>query len=653
MIDQSTVERIYDVAEITDVVGEFVTLKKRGVNFLGLCPFHNERTPSFTVSPSKGIYKCFGCGKGGNAVNFIMEHENLNYAEALRFLAKKYNIEIKEEEETPERIEQRNERESMMIVSAFAQKYFTNTLHNENDGRTIALSYLRQRGIRDDIIKKFELGYCPDKKDAFTQTAQKEGYKMDFLEKTGLTIRREDWVHDRFSARVIFPIHNIAGRVIAFGGRILKDDAKAAKYLNSPESEIYHKSHVLYGIFQAKREIVRNDKCFLVEGYTDVLAFHQAGIENVVASSGTALTPDQIRLIKRFSNNVTIIYDGDEAGIKASLRGIDLVLKEGLNIKVLLLPDGEDPDSFARSMNSSALIAYISKNETDFITFKTQLLLKGTEKDPVTRARVITDIVQSVSMIPEPIVRSVYIKECSNLLDVKEEVLYQEVRKIKQKQTQETQKKQRRDVERSKSKRQESPSVNVSNGNANPCDVEEKELLRLILRYCNHPLFEEKIDEHQAKTITVKEYIITELDTDGLESVNPDYQKIFDETRSLSINNEPDFQKHFINHNNPNICRIASDLLADKYIESQRWKRSGSYVESEEEILNVLVPKAVIEYKMTRVKLIEREVLSALKRLDPEKETDAIIELQTKIINLKKVQNILSKDLGERAIING
>ncbi|MFW6277219.1 MAG: DNA primase, partial [Prolixibacteraceae bacterium] len=399
MIDYATVERILDAAEISDVVSDFVTLRKRGVNMLGLCPFHNEKTPSFTVSPSKGIFKCFGCGKGGNAVNFIMEHENLSYPEALKWLARKYSVEVVEEEETEEQKQLKDERESLMIVSAFAQKYFTRFLWNENEGRTIGLSYFRERSFRDDILKKFEVGYSPDGKTPFTEAAQKQGYKMEFLEKTGLTIVRDNWKRDRFAGRVIFPIHNLAGRVIAFGGRILKDDPKAAKYLNSPESEIYHKSRALYGIFQAKREMARSEKCYLVEGYTDVLSMHQAGIENVVASSGTALTPDQIRLIKRFTNNITIIYDGDEAGIKASLRGIDLVLEEGMNVKVLLLPEGEDPDSFAKKKGAGGYMDYIKANETDFIQFKTRLLMKTTENDPVARARLISDVIRSVAVI--------------------------------------------------------------------------------------------------------------------------------------------------------------------------------------------------------------------------------------------------------------
>ena len=407
MIDQSTVAKIFDSSEITEVVSDFVTLRKRGVNFLGLCPFHNEKTPSFTVSPAKGIYKCFGCGKGGNSVNFIMEHEHLDYVGALKYLAKKYHIEVVEKELSPEQERQKNDRESMMIVNSFAQKSFTENLHTNSQGIAVGMGYMRERGFRDDIIKKFQVGYCLEAWDAFSNSALDSGYKKEYLVKTGLSIAKENRLLDRFRGRVIFPIHGIAGRVTAFGGRILKNDAKAAKYLNSPESEVYHKSRILYGIFQAKKAVVQNDKCFLVEGYTDVLSFHQAGIENVVASSGTALTADQIRLIKRFTNNVTIIYDGDAAGIKASIRGIDLVLEQEVNVKVLLLPEGEDPDSFSRTMGASDLMAYIEKHETDFIVFKTNLLLKDAKDDPVKRANLIIDIVRSIAIIPDGIVRAV------------------------------------------------------------------------------------------------------------------------------------------------------------------------------------------------------------------------------------------------------
>lgn len=649
MIDHATIERIIDAAEITNVVSEFVTLRRRGVNLLGLCPFHNEKTPSFTVSPAKGIFKCFGCGKGGNSVNFIMEHEQLTYPEALRWLAKKFHIEIEEKEESEEEKQLKDERESMMIVSDYAKNYFHNYLLKENEGRTIGLSYLKQRGIRDDILKKFELGFCPDGKDIFTKAAQREGYKMDFLEKTGLTIRRDDWVVDRFAGRVMFPIHNIAGRVIAFGGRILKDDKKSAKYLNSPESEIYHKSRVLYGIYQAKRDITRLDKCYLVEGYTDVLSFHQAGIENVVASSGTALTPDQIRLIRRFTPNVTIIYDGDEAGIKASLRGIDLVLEEGINVKVLLLPNGEDPDSFARSMGASELTEYIKANETDFIKFKTQLLLGNTENDPVSRARLIGDIVRSIAVIPDAITRSVYIKECSRLLDVQENVLYTEIRKILQKENEDQQ---RKDIREQAIAKQASPVLPSDSGiKVNHFEIEEGEILRILLKYFAKEVFEVEGDEpHETITLTVGQYVLGEIDADGLVSSNPEINRMLDIFRENIGNKDFDPSRFFINHPEIGFSKLASDLLAEKYTESKRWVKGGAFVEAESDILDLLVPRFVQEYKLKKVKAMLRQIEKKIQLASTEGNFEKIMDLQNQYINLKKVGKYLSEQLGFRTI---
>lgn len=648
MIDHATIERILDTADIVDVVSDFVTLRKRGVNLLGLCPFHNEKTPSFTVSPAKGIFKCFGCGKGGNSVNFIMEHENLTYPEALKWLAKKYSIDVIEEEETEEQKQQKDERESLMIVSSFAQKYFTRYLWEENEGRTIGLSYFRERSFRDDIIKKFELGFAPDGKAPFTEAAQKEGYKMDFLEKTGLTIKRDDWVRDRFAGRVMFPIHNLAGRVIAFGGRILKEDKNTAKYLNSPESEIYHKSKVVYGIFQAKREIARSDKCFLVEGYTDVLSMHQAGIENVVASSGTALTADQIRLIKRFTPNITIIYDGDSAGIKASLRGIDLVLEEGMNVKVLLLPDGEDPDSFAKKMGASGYQNYVRENETDFIQFKTKLLLKSTENDPVAKARLISDVIGSVAVIPDTITRSVYIKECSRLLNVDEEVLYTEVRKHKRKQNDDLQKKEIREQPRRTPPQPEPPVQNLS-GNLM---VEELEFLRFLLKYCNAPLFEVE-SEHPSENriISVGEFMIGELENDDLVSEQPLFQIIFKGVKENLENPQFDSWKYFIYHPNGAVSKLATDLLSEKFIESKRWTKAGAYTEKAEDILDLLVPKIIYEYKLKKIRLMLAAIETEINRASEENDFERVIEEQSKYMNLKKVEWFLSDKLGNRTFI--
>ena len=434
MIDQATIDRILDAAQIVDVVSDFVTLRKRGVNYVGLCPFHNEKTPSFSVSPSKGVCKCFSCGKGGNAVHFIMEHEQLSYYEALKWLAKKYNIEIKERELTKEEKQSQGLRESLFLVNQFAAEYFQDILYNNIDGQSIGMTYFRQRGFRDDIIKKFQLGYCTESKDALARTAIQKGYKQELLLKTGLCYMKDDGktIRDRFWGRVIFPVHNITGKVVAFGGRVLSAATKNVqmKYVNSPESEIYHKSKELYGIYFAKQSIIRQDRCFLVEGYTDVISMHQSGIENVVASSGTALTSDQIRLIHRFTNNITVLYDGDGAGIKASIRGIDMLLEEGMNIKVCLLPDGEDPDSFARKHNATEYQAYINNNEVDFIRFKTNLLMEEAGKDPIKRAELISSIVKSISVIPDSIVRSVYIRECSQLLKMDEKILVEATAKL-------------------------------------------------------------------------------------------------------------------------------------------------------------------------------------------------------------------------------
>lgn len=648
MIDPSTIERILDTANISDVVSEFVTLKKRGVNQLGLCPFHNEKTPSFTVSPAKGIFKCFGCGKGGNSVNFIMELEQLSYPDALRWLAKKYHIEIEEKEESQEEKALKDERESMMIVSAFAQKYFSRFLLKENEGRTIGLSYLRERGIRDDIITKFELGYCPDGKDTFTQAAQLEGYKMDFLEKTGLTIKRDDWIRDRFGGRVIFPVHNVAGRVIAFGGRTLTNDKKVAKYLNSPESEIYHKGKTLYGIYQAKRDMTKLDKCYLVEGYTDVLSFHQAGIENVVASSGTSLTMDQIRLIRRFTPNITIVYDGDEAGIKASLRGIDMVLEEGINVKVLPLPPGEDPDSFARSMSAGQLADYIKEKETDFIKFKTQLLMGAVENDPVSKARLINEIVRSISVIPDAITRTIYIKECSRLMDVQEAILYSEIRKIQNKQSEDHTRKELQEiqVQAAKPVAPAEPKKTI-----NPFETEEREIIRIMLKYFHQVVMEVEDDEtHQSTPWSVANYVLTELHADGLESVNPKVQAILLAMEENVENKDFDPIKYFTQHPDNEISKYASNLLSEKYIESKRWSKGGAFIETESELLYLLVPKLIQEYKLKNVKMLLKKLETEINEANKNNEPEKMMEFMNQYQNLKKVMKELSELLGFRTI---
>lgn len=650
MIDQSTVARIFDSAEISEVVSDFVTLKKRGVNFLGLCPFHNEKSPSFTVSPAKGIYKCFGCGKGGNPVNFIMEHEHLDYVGALKYLAKKYHIDVVEKELSPEQERQKNDRESMMIVSSFAQKSFTQNLYEHAQGIAIGMGYMRERGFRDEIIKKFQVGYCLEAWDAFSNHAVECGFKKEYLVKTGLSIEKENRLLDRFRGRVIFPIHGIAGRVQAFGGRILKNDGKSAKYLNSPESEIYHKSRILYGIYQAKKSIVQNEKCFLVEGYTDVLSFHQAGIENVVASSGTALTVDQIRLIKRFTNNITIIYDGDAAGIKASIRGIDLVLEQEVNVKVLLLPHGEDPDSFSRTMGASELMEYIEKNESDFIVFKTNLLLKDAKDDPVKRANLIIDIVHSIAIIPDGIVRAVYVRECSSILNVDERVLYTEINKIIHKVKEDSWKNEQRSNLPPDLGQERVPDNSAFLRSANECDGEERALIRTLLNFGSEILFSGKDEAGNDEILLVGHYIIAELNKDELESGNPLYQLVFDQYAENMKSETFNAKTFFRDHPNEKVNQLAADILSEPHQLSGIWTRKESFMETEEEKLVLIVPKLVNEYKGKKVRLLMNEVMQEMQKAQDTGNSDRMMELMKQKMVLDQIKNAISKELGNRTI---
>ncbi len=648
MIDRSTIERITDAAEIVEVIQEFVTLRKRGVNYMGLCPFHNEKTPSFSVSVSKGIYKCFGCGKGGNVVNFIMEHEHLSYPEALKFLAKKYNIEVVEKELTAEEIQQQNERESLLIVSSFAQKHFTGTLFNNMEGIAVGLSYFKERGYRQEIIKKFQLGYCLDQKDDFTKEALKSGYKLDYLVKTGLTIQRENYHFDRFRGRVIFPIHSLSGQVIGFGGRTLKSDSKTGKYINSPESDIYHKSKVLYGIYFAKKKIVEEDKCFLVEGYTDVLSLFQSGFENVVSSSGTALTPEQIRLIKRFTNNVTLVFDGDEAGIKASLRGIDLILEEGLNVKIVVLPSGEDPDSYSKKRSSPELKQFFSDNEQDFIRFKTRLLISSTKDDPVQRANLIRDVVKSIAVIPESITRSVYTKECSNLLLVEEQVLYSEINKIRRKKAEQSYRKLKYYEEQNLQKipGKQTPLVTEST------EFQEREIIRLLLNYGNLEFRSPNAKKDKEETIvSVAEFIVNEIINDELELDNPVYRQIFEEIHQQTNSNNHLDERFFINHPVENIRTLSADLLSLSYDLSKIWKKRESYVESEDMKLKDIIPETLIAFKNKKIMLAIRETQDLLKNAQEKKNQDDIEILQAKFIILNRLKKKLAKDLGDRIIL--
>ena len=639
MIDKTTVDRIIDAANIVEVVGEFVSLKKRGVNYLGCCPFHNEKTPSFTVSGAKGIFKCFGCGKAGNAVTFVMEHEKLEYVDALRFLAKKYGIEIKERELSQQEVQQNNDRESMMVLSAFAQKYFTDTLFNHVDGKTIGMSYFRERGFRDDIIKKFQLGYCLDTRSAFSQYAAKQGYKKDFLIKTGLSVEHNEALFDRFHGRVMFPIHSISGRVIGFGGRTLKTDKKVAKYLNSPESEIYHKSFTLYGIFFAKKSITQENRCYLVEGYTDVLSMHQAGIENVVASSGTSLTTEQIRLIKRFTTNVTVLYDGDAAGIKASLRGIDMILEEGLNVKVVLLPDGEDPDSFAKSHSVTELKQYIADNEADFISFKTKLLLKDADNDPIKRAGLITDVMHSISVIPDTIIRSVYIRECSKMFEVAEETLIQEMSSLRSKKIGAAVTQNTTILQQSKPELH-TPAIPSFVNNVF-CEEQEKEIIYFLLKYANVKLFTYIDDDGYEHEMNVGQYIISEIANDELEFLNLEYRQIFDDFAELIANNQEPNITHFIHHENLKISELVINLQSEEYVLSNIWKKFGQSESEGIEFLSEAVPKAITSYKAKVIALAIKNLMEELKNITEEN----FEEMTRRITALNMVRTEISKQL--------
>ncbi|HEC44665.1 MAG TPA: DNA primase [Bacteroides sp.] len=642
MIDRETIDRIFNTADIVEVISDFVTLKKSGQNYKGLSPFTNEKTPSFFVSPAKGIYKDFSSGKGGSAVGFLMEHERLTYPEALRYLAKKYNIEIFEKEPSAEEVQQRNERESLLILTQWAQKYFSNILQNTPEGQSVGMAYFRERGFTEEIIRKFELGYSPEQKDALTQTAIKEGYRLEYLVKSGLTIEKENYRADRFRERIIFPIHGMSGNPVGFGGRILKSADKMAKYLNSPESEIYQKSRILYGLFQAKQAIVKKEKCYLVEGYTDVMGLHQAGIENVVSSSGTALSSDQIRLIKRFTNNITVIYDGDEAGIKASLRGIDMILEEGLNIRVVPLPEGEDPDSFSKKLSSTEFTEYIKENEADFISFKTKLLLKEAEKDPVKKAGLINDIIGSISLIPDTITRSVFIKECSRMLDTEERILYSQVYKLRKKRAEDRYKRETRQEE---VKIQSTPLPSFINEVYS--EEQEKILIRFLLQYGNERLFEIQDEHAGVEYISVAEYIINEIMNDELEFRNLLYRKVFEEVDNLMQTGEVIEIKHFVNHEDPNVSQLAVDLLSSPYSLSKVHSRKGLSVETEDMLLKKNVPKALIEYKRKILEIAQREKEEQIREVQQkDKEIEAVNPLMQQYITITTLINSISKARG-------
>ena len=709
MIDQPTIDRILDAANIVDVVSEFVTLRRRGVNYVGLCPFHADKTPSFYVSPAKNICKCFACGEGGTAVHFIMKHEQLSYFDALRWLAKKYHIEIHERELTEREKQARNDRESMLIVNTWAGEYFTSLLQNHIEGRTVGLRYFAERGFREDIIRKFQLGYSPNERDALYKEAMRKGYKREYLEKTGLVIAYDDGrVTDRFRGRVMFPVHSLSGKIVAFGGRVLKKekDAKVAKYVNSPESEIYHKSNELYGLYFAKQAIVRADRCYLVEGYTDVISMHQAGVENVVASSGTALTQGQIRLIHRFTNNITVLYDGDAAGIKAAIRGIDLLLEEGMNVKVLLLPDGEDPDSFARSHSATEFGEYIKANETDFIRFKTKLLMEEAGSDPIRRSQLINDIVSTISVIPDTIARSVYIRECSSTMEIDEQVLLNAVNKIRLS---------KRETKREQSQSQpprpnipafaddavnnyvyppelasqeiadvpEPPSdfptpppvsdeVPQESGpqdvpppepepeqrptsqpriQRSPFEAYEINLLRYIIRYGEQLLYD-YVDEESGEPVRwkVAEYIKSDLEQDNLTFYNPLFKQILDEAAEHCQDEGFVAHRYFLAHPDPLVSQLAANLISEKY-QLSKYHSKFHELEDEKDMLDQLVIRDIFALKDAYIIRQIKETLGKMKEAQAAGNWEQAMELMKELTRLNDIKAVLSKELGERIVL--
>ena len=648
MISRSTIDNVFETARVEEVIGEFVQLKKSGSNFKGLSPFSDERTPSFMVSPVKQIWKDFSTGKGGNAVSFLMEHEHYSYPEAIRYLAKKYNIEIDEIEQTDEQKQQADERESMFLVSEFARDYFHKTLLEDNQGKAIGLSYFKERGYTDETIKKFQLGYSPNEWEAFTSEALNKGYNLKYLESTGLSIVKQDLLSstgtkqfDRFKGRVMFPIHSMSGRVLGFGGRILTNDKKAAKYLNSPDSDIYHKSNILYGIYYAKQAIAKEDNCYLVEGYTDVISFHQSGVKNVVSSSGTALTENQIRLINRLTKNVTILFDGDAAGIRASIRGIDLILEQGMNVRVLMFPDGDDPDSFSKKVSNEELKEYLQNNSQDFINFKVSLLMKEAQNDPVKKASLIRDIVISISKIPDRIQREVYIQECSRIMDISENVLFSELAQLDKKEG-------REESKRSVQQRPIAPVLEKTPKFEKVDELKkyEREIIKILLLYGNSEVqFEnfiaaEEMDNDEVKSAK-KEYFLNvvsneiylNLQEDEVEFTDETFKQIYYEIIHQLNQSKSILVDAFINHSNTEIANLVTNILMDdeKHAISD-WSRKDIVIKNKEKDLPKMVLDAI--YNLRRV-LIEEKITSLIGNVDKEGEREQILETVVNYTSLK------------------
>ncbi len=659
MIRKDTIDKIFETARIEEVVGDFVSLKKRGVNLIGLCPFHNEKTPSFNVNPARNIFKCFGCGKGGTAVNFLMEHEHCSYPDALRQLAKKYNIEIEEDIATPEQAILRDEKESMLVLNAFAQKYFSENLFENEEGKAIGMAYFKERGFTAEVIKKFQLGYSSGDWDAFTNAAVHNGFRKEYLVKTGLSVAKEssdakdssegnEKLFDRFRGRIMFPVHNLSGRVIAFGGRILKKGDKTAKYINSPESEVYHKSNVLYGIYFAKSSIVKHDSCYLVEGYTDVISLHQAGIENVVASSGTALTVEQIRLIGRYTKNITILYDGDPAGIKASMRGIDLVLEEGLNVKVVLFPDGDDPDSYSRKHSSSEVYDFITSNAKDFVVFKTGLLLDDVKNDPVRKAGLIREVVETIAKIPDQIIRATYVKHCSSLMDISEQVLLTELNKMRRSQLKKELPPD--DIE------ELLPEVLKADQAFNEASEEllEREIIRILLNYGNYELKfydETEVPGSPEKKVTTEhviklsEFIINEIERDQLVILDKIFLHFFDEISVMFKASRIIVPESFYHNHDPEISALAVELLTHRHFLSENWEKMHKIPSALEDTgIQKNIERLINRYKKKRLD----KIILELERKNQEEYLlgNDHSELMNKIKQYKEIHSMISSSLG-------
>jgi DNA primase len=665
-IPKDTVDLIIFTARIEEVVGDFIRLKKRGANLLGLCPFHGERSPSFTVSPAKGIYKCFGCGKSGNSVGFIMENEQMTFPEALRYLANKYNIKIEEKEVTEEERAAQTEKESLMIVMGYAQKYYTENLWQTDEGKSVGLGYFRERGFTDTIIEKFQLGYSFEQRDAFSKKAIESGYKQEYLVKSGVSIAQTledgtinyDRIFDRYAGRVIFPILSVTGRVIGLGGRIMKTDKKFAKYINSPESEIYNKSKTLYGLFQAKKALTNLDMCYLVEGYTDVISMHQVGIENVVASSGTSLTTEQIKLIHRYTNNITILYDGDFAGIKASFRGIDMILEEGMNVKVLLFPDGEDPDSYSKKLEAEAFQAYIKENTKDFIAFKSDILVKEASGDPIKQAQLIKEVVQSIALIPDTITRSVYVKTSARILQTEEQIIISEINKLRKNKYKEEQKQKISEedandrsngtFEEALAQEREEESNNAA---FDDLELSEKAIIQCLLHYGDSVIEEdfESLNENGEKEtntveLTVADYIIFELERDGLGFANPMYKEIYEHyLHHITDNNTIPKLNYFTSHSNAVVSSMSINLSLEDHKLSANWEKFGIIIPEAKDNIHHIVKHNIWHFKQVHLSKLILIIQNNLNALENENEMyDKMGELK----DLKVLQMFINKNLG-------